>query len=125
MSEQLALFAGTRVGGHRPRVRLVSRGKGSALPTGFTARPTPRHCDYASADGRWVIEANWWRGGHWCVFDTADAAQRDESRRWLARRYYERGIAYCELPLIAEAGAVVRTLDEARAIIEASPAVSR
>lgn len=120
MSEQLTLFTDTRVGGHRPRVKLVRLGKGWALPTGFTARPTPRHCDYASADGRWVIEANWWSGGHWCVFDTADAAQRDESKRRLARRHYEPGSAYFGRPLIADTGTVVRTLDQARAIIEAA-----
>lgn len=118
-AQQLELFETSSETHRAVRVKLVSIGRALSVPTGFATRATPLHSDYATPDGRWIVEANWWQGGHWCVFDTADPAQHDEARERLARRYYERGIAYCERPIPTDTGVIVRSLDEARAVIAA------
>jgi hypothetical protein len=102
------------------KVKLISQGRTWAFPTGFTARPEPRQCSYETPDRRWVVEANWWAGGKWCVFDMNDATQRDEAHRRLIRCYYEPGIPYTEQPIPADAGTVVKTLDEAKELIAAA-----
>ena len=123
MSEQLELFpSGVQAVHDQPAtasaVKLIKTSS-PGLPTGFAARKTPRHSDYATADGRWIIEANWWVGGNWCVFDTADPEQRSEAQQGLIRRYYEPGIPYCENPIPTDTGVIVKSLNEARAVIEA------
>ncbi len=122
---QLDLFVPQPAAPRKPRppkpimLKLINRGRKWSVPTGFTARPTPRHCSYVSSDGRWVIEANWWAGGNWCVFDTHDDAQADEAHSRLRRQYYEPGIPYCERPIPTDTGVIVKTLDQAKAVIEA------
>ena len=123
---QLDLFAPQPATPRKPKpskpvkFKLIRQGRMWCFPTGFTSRPSPPNCSYFSSDGRWVIEANWWAGGKWCLFDTHDAAQADEANRKLTRQYYEPGIPYCDQPLPTDTGVIVKTLAEALAIIEAA-----
>ena len=99
------------------KVKLRSLGRGWSMPTGFPTRTPPHHADHQTPDGRWYIEANDWAGGRWCVFDTTDPAQLAEKHRYLERRYYDPEVPYTLHPIPAEAGTVVKTLDEAKELI--------
>ena len=118
MADQLELF--TDPHNVAPaEIRLIRVPK-PERPYGMVQYFTRGNCDYTTPDGRWFVESNWWCGGRWCVFDRANEPDSRELRERLTRHVFDdTETDPTEQPLAPLAGIVVRTLDEAKALIAA------